>query len=342
MCVWSAYAGKRQAAPVVFEMLRKIEGFWAGFYTGIASCDQGEICLRKCCGSTDAFAEKFDTFSFPGTMAIAHSRTASGGLEVRAQPHLAVGRSVTLLSQGAAGVFADKRSQYTDVLMELYADGCHLLSGALPNDGTRLNPAMTTPDGKQVCPADIELNCIERNYRSNGGDIISALRDAALPLPGEHCSICLFADKPGVIGFINMNQRVCYSFEEDGVYMATSMAALPGSGMEIPGNTIGFITSSGVLHMERLGDLPLKTAIPDGLLKAVTDYLRENPRSLMAHICDNAVRPLFPKGELDYHSAALYRLMEMMLKEGLVICETVERPYSVTNLPGRCFVWSLK
>ena len=43
MCVWSAYAGKKQAAPIMLEAINKTEGFWAGFYTGLATCHEGKL-----------------------------------------------------------------------------------------------------------------------------------------------------------------------------------------------------------------------------------------------------------------------------------------------------------
>lgn len=341
MCVWTAYAGKKEAAPVVYENLRKIEGYWAGFYTGIATCKDGKLHLRKCCGNTGTFAEKFDFADLPGNMAIAHSRTASGGLDNRAQPHISYRGMVALHSQGAAGVFADVRHQYTDVLMQLYAEGCRPRSGGPPECGMRALPNLTTPDGKQISAADIENNAIESCYMKHG-DVVRALREAATPLPGEHCSVCLFADRPGLIGFINMNQRMCYAFEEDGVYMATAMEALPGVGMEIPGNSVGYVTAEGEFHLERLGNHKINTAVPDGIAQAVIEFLRENPKSLLAHICDKAARPLFNKGELDYHTLSVYRVMESLLKEGIVTYEESERPNSATGIPGRGFVWSLK
>ena len=342
MCVWTAYAGKKEAAPVVYEALRKTEGYWAGFYTGIASCSEGKLYLKKCCGHTGTFAEKFNFSDVPGNMAIAHSRTASGGLDNRAQPHISSRGLVALHSQGSVGVFADQRHQYTDVLLKLYAEGCRPRSGGPAENGMREHPGLTTPDGKQISAADVENNAIESCYMKNGGDVVSALREAALPLPGEHCSICLFADKPGLIGFINMNQRICYAFEDDGVYMGTTMESLPGAGMEIPGNSIGYVTAEGTLHLERLGDHKINSFIPDGLAQVVIDYLKENPKSLIAHICDKAVRPHFNKGELDYHALAIYRVMEELYKAGIVTWEESERPYSATGIPGRGFLWSLK
>ena len=342
MCVWSAYAGKKNAAPVVFDALRKIEGFWAGHYTGIATCCDGKIHFSKCAGSTDFFATQFSLDDLPGNMALAHSRTASGGFDNRAHPFVGTEGIVALVSQGSAGVYADTRHLYTEVLNELYNEGRRPRSGGPATHNMRTIPGLTTPDGNQVSAADVETNEIERRYMIHG-DITKALREAALRLPGEHCSICLFADRPGVIGFINMNQRVCYAFEEDGVYLATAMPGLPrGNGMEIPGNSVGYVTADGVFHREVLNkDLPLKTAIPAGLEKAALEYLKANPGSPIAHICDKALRPLFAPGELDYHAIAVYRTIENLLKAGLINYEVAGRINGSTNRPARPFLWSV-
>jgi hypothetical protein len=341
MCVWTAYAGKKHAASVVFENLKKTEGFWAGHYTGIASCHKGVFHLNKCCGHTGVFEQRFNVAEMPGNMAIAHSRTPSGGLDNRAQPHVGSHGLMALHSQGSAGVFAGPREGYTEVLMELYAQGCRPRSGGPAENGMREIPGMTDPDGRQVSSADIELNFIESNYKKHG-DMIQALREAAVRLPGEHCSVCLFADKPGVIGFLNMNQRLCYAFEEDGVYMGTTMESLPGMGMEIPGDSVGYVTCDGTLHLERASGRKINTAIPDGLCQAAVEYLKANPRSQLAVVCDKAMRPLFNRGELDYHAIAFYRVFERLLDQGVICYEEEELLNQATQCRSRRFLWSVK
>ena len=84
MCVWTAYTGRKQAAPVIMEALKKIEGYWAGFYTGLAVCDKGSIRFDKCAGHTGIFERQFSLKDYPGTTGIAHSRTNSGGSTPRA------------------------------------------------------------------------------------------------------------------------------------------------------------------------------------------------------------------------------------------------------------------
>ena len=50
MCNIAGYVGERDAAPILNEMLRAEEGIDAGFYTGLATVDEGKIYYRKVCG----------------------------------------------------------------------------------------------------------------------------------------------------------------------------------------------------------------------------------------------------------------------------------------------------
>ena len=153
--------------------------------------------------------------------------------------------------------------------------------------------------------------------------------------------MCIFADKPGVIGFINMNQRVGYSFEDDGVYMGITKAGFPGSFMEIPGNSVGYVTADGVLHREALGDFKVNSAIPEKIAPAIVEALRAEPGLLMGQICDKAVRPSgFDSGELNYHALAAYRALESLIAAGTVRYEAVDT-VGGTGVPGRAFRWYL-
>ena len=340
MCVRSANAGKKQAAPILLDALKKTEGYWAGFYTGIAVCGDGKLSFEKCVGHTGVFEKKFDLANLAGCTGIAHSRTNSGGDDGRAHPYVGTEGIVALVSQGSIGVFADDLTRYSEVARRLYDSGRRLRSGCDPQL-VRPNPAFIMPDGKQAALSDIVVNEIEVEYMKHG-DMVKAMRAASSYMLEESCSICIFADKPGVIGFINMNQRVGYSFEEDGVYMGTTQEAFPGSFVEIPGNSVGYVTADGTFHREVLGDFKIKSAIPDGIVPAMIDCLKANPGLLLGQLCDQAVRPCgFVKGELDYHAVAAYRALEALVKAGLVTYKESFSPGS-TGVEGRSFRWYLK
>lgn len=338
MCVWSAYAGKKQAAPIIMDALKKIEGYWAGFYTGIATCDNGKLFFGKCTGHTGFFDKQFELKAFPGTTGIAHSRTNSGGGTNRAHPFVGTEGITALVSQGALGVFSSLVSRFSDVAHDLYDEGRRMRSGS-SSDGMSPIPMLIMDDGNQVSYSDVVVNEIEREYMKDG-DLIKAMRTASSYMLEESCSICIFADRPGVIGFINMNQRVGYCFEEDGVYMGTTMEAFSGTFAEVPCNSVGYVTADGVYHREVLCDTGINYAVPAGIMPAIVDYLKKNPGSMLGRICDKAVRPLFNEGELDCHTINFYRTVEMMLANGMLRYEPTEIT-GLTGVPGRVFKWFL-
>ena len=336
MCVWSAYAGKKQAAPILLEAMKKTEGWWAGFYTGMATCDGGKLFFEKCAGHTGIFEAQYDLAAMPGTTGVIHRRTDSGGGANRAHPFVGTEGETALISQGTLGVFSALCSRASEVAHRLYDEGRRMRSGS-STDGVRPNPQLIMPDGNQVSFSDVVVNEIEREYMIHG-DMIRAMRHASSYMLEESCSICIFADKPGVIGFINMNQRVGYSFEQDGVYMGTTMDAFPGTFMEVPVNSVGYVTADGIFHREQLCDANVNTAVPENMIPAITAYLKEHPGALLGHICDHAVRPLFVQNDLDCRTIALYRTMELMLHSGMLRCEPVITKGG-TGTDGRCFKW---
>ena len=54
MCVWVGCIAKKPCASSLADALEKIEGIWAGYYTGIVTVDGGKLHHAKCacvCGS---------------------------------------------------------------------------------------------------------------------------------------------------------------------------------------------------------------------------------------------------------------------------------------------------
>ena len=70
MCNIAGYVGERSAAPILIEMMRREEGFDAGFYTGIATIHEGKIHYRKITGDLDTLLKNTDAASLPGNIAV--------------------------------------------------------------------------------------------------------------------------------------------------------------------------------------------------------------------------------------------------------------------------------
>lgn len=88
MCGICGVVGHRQAAPIVFEGLRRLE--YRGYDSaGIATLDDGRIDRRRAAGKLDNLAAVLETSPLQGTTGIGHTRWATHGAptETNAHPH---------------------------------------------------------------------------------------------------------------------------------------------------------------------------------------------------------------------------------------------------------------
>ena len=85
MCTIAGYAGKRRAAPILIEMMRKEEFMDGGLSTGIATIHEGKLYTAKVTGDLETLLRETDAADLPGTVGIIHSRTG-GNLVSHAHP----------------------------------------------------------------------------------------------------------------------------------------------------------------------------------------------------------------------------------------------------------------
>ena len=88
MCNIAGYVGngKKEAAPILLEMLRAQEGYAGGYYTGIATIHEGKMYYAKLTGDVQRLIDETDAASLPGSIGIIHSRSKSGGSDEWAHP----------------------------------------------------------------------------------------------------------------------------------------------------------------------------------------------------------------------------------------------------------------
>ena len=334
MCVWSAYTGSKPAAPELWASLKKIEGIWAGYYTGIVTGTAGKLHLGKVLGNTRVWREKYDLSAFPGSCGLIHSRTNSGGDERRSQPHLGFSGKVAAHSQGCGGFFSGRSA----ALLKKWADEAlargERFSSALPTPLKPTSPVLA--DGSSVAPAEVSAHAAEYLF-GKLHDPLAAIEEALPDLTTESSTCFIFADLPGVIGFANGNQRMVYQRNRDGVYLSISTIGLPnGFGTELPCNSCGIITPEG-MEIKPLHDrFETDTFLPGGMIKAAMTYIRDNPGCCLANVADFALKPLFPAGTLNYRVGAAYRVLETLLAENLVKLVPEEKTGSA-GAPGTLF-----
>lgn len=100
MCNIAGYAGSRQAAPILLEMLKRQEYYDGNVSTGIATIHEGKLYYRKLVGDVDNLIQNSDVLDLPGTIGIAHTRPSGTPGTVAAQPCLSTDETLALVTNG--------------------------------------------------------------------------------------------------------------------------------------------------------------------------------------------------------------------------------------------------
>lgn len=79
MCNIAGYIGKKQAAPILCEMMKKQEYFWGGYYTGITVHDGNKLQTAKVVGNMENLLNETDAVHLKGNIGFLHSRSKGGG-----------------------------------------------------------------------------------------------------------------------------------------------------------------------------------------------------------------------------------------------------------------------
>ncbi len=323
MCVLCAYTGTENAAIELWRMGTAIEGFWSGFYTGIATIDGDGIHTAKCCGYSKFWLDKFKLSDFPGTTGLFHSRTNSGGDDAWAHPFTGSSGKVSIVSQGNDGVFSDM-SIWAEAGNRAAAKGKKFPAHSY-NVPLKRYPVLN--DGAKVHVSEIMAQTAEVLYEANG-DPLKTVRELASTLKEEGITFFIFHDQPGKVFFINMNQRGAVYFTEQGAYCASSLFAFGVPFVkytELPLNSIGYFTAVE-LCCEKMPSpgFPLIDRIPNGVLRAAAEFLKEHPGSTMAEITDGGFGPLFPSEGIRLRSMTAHHIIEALYAEDLIYFKNIE------------------
>lgn len=309
MCNITGYVGEKAAAPMLFEMIKKQEGFAGGYYTGIATIHNGEIHYRKLTGDAKRLLENTDAASLPGNIGIIHSRSKSGGGDSWAHPFVGIrdGKiTEAYVANGVAGNFAVCDDEYTRLIKELEKEGYKF----------------TSSDGNSVHMSDVMCQLIERNI-VRGLSPQNAIENAFCTMPNEIVGLLLSLSEPDKIFFGRINMPMMLSFSEHGAYLATTAMAFPkdrGEIITLPANSSGYVTKSSFFtkpfekEVAKVGgineeifsgakEIVLKTVKKPcvfGEIKKALNHLFENcdcaPNALLGY---EVIRALYENGEIE-------------------------------------------
>ena len=333
MCEMCAFIGRRnQAAPLLLEYGKRIEGLWSGYCTGIGVQDaDGTLRMHKTLGWSRQWEERFDPASLPGTIGFFHSRTGYPGMpgdQRYAHPFLTSDASGMVVSQGALGIFTDRSAGIPRIGNMLLKKGVRFSSA----DASVKERFQLLEDGTRVHMSDVVGEYAAYQLKQCG-DPLEAVRRTGCDILEESCSLFLFREFPGHLYIINMNQRLCICFHEDGISVSTCALAFGKERvnlMEVPFNSVLDLTADSI-RMEKLSErIQVYREIPPNLHEDFLAWTAGNPETMLAQVMDNALKLRYPPGVLRH--VPTHEIFEQFYYDGKLRLETREYPGITENV----------
>ena len=324
MCNIAGYIGKRQAAPILIEMMRREEGYAGGFYTGITVHNGERLVSEKVLGDLSHLEAETSCHTMQGTVGFLHSRSGSGGGREWGQPFLSADGKTSLIANGAAGVFLTEgmKKKRCDTAMSLAHDGYTFGSRVAGAIGSY--PALA--DGTAVHSTDLMCQYVTRLI-DGGMPIDRAMSEMMSELPCEAVFLMMREEAPDSIFVSRINYPMTVGIADDGdIYLATTRLAFPDdvhftSIALLPALKTYEITRAGVRVVPYPPSLGVKVAeITDARTDAayalLLAQLKASDRPLQGWELLEAYPSVWPEGEIDQNEPMLYVLLERLAAEG--------------------------
>lgn len=240
MCNIAGYIGTKKAAPILFEMIKKQEGYAGGYYAGIATIKDNKILSHKLTGSVEMLENTFAK-NLEGNIGIIHTRSNAGGGDEWAHPFLGTKNGEIITAYGAVGCsgFFKAMNLCDKIAVDLYNEGFTMLSSVdIESD---LYPLL--PDGNRAHMSDVMCQLILKNIlKGNTSDI--AMAKAFCQMPAEIIGLNIHKDEDDRIAWAKVSEALFVSFTSHGVYISSSPEVFPSDAGQIhmlPPNSSGYI-----------------------------------------------------------------------------------------------------
>lgn len=324
MCNIAGYIGKKQAAPILAEMMKRQEGFFGGYYTGITTHDGEKLSSAKVIGTTQTLIEEKDILSLKGTTGFMHSRSKSGGKVEWAHPFTSNDGQISYVANGWRGkmLTADMNEARKVVAADLWKNGYQFTSKVEGTIGDYLQPEenVSIHDSEFMCQYIVSLV-------DKGMTVDAAMSKAMSDFPTEIVALVMNAKNPETIFASRMNFPMMVGIAEDGdTYLASTVFAFPE---DVKFRVIEFLPAKSTYEVFKGGykmstetitidDIPPVT--PDIWHKAYTFFenhlkgCKDNPQDMwsLTKLCD----VFWESGKAHQCDYVLYETLRAFYKEG--------------------------
>ena len=329
MCTIAAYNGTRRAAPILIEMMGRLEGLDSGFYTGIATMHEGKIYYAKVAGDLEHLLRTTDALNLPGNIGFIHSRTPGkkksdfAGVSHPFTTDIEGGGAKTaLVLNGAGGIFADRIKAAIPSRAEEMERLGYTVKSRNPEVGN-----VPMPDGTIVHSNDVRCQMISHRI-DNGQDPAEAMQDVFTEIPAECVSLVMSAQQPDAICFARQMMPMHVGFCDHGAYMSTAPLAFMD---ETSNYTLLPPMTYGKVFRNRFEASPF--ANPPATVAAITPQVMaaayerveqqlKTPVTFNDIELNSVIKPLYPKADCTQWATVKYQVVSELYRQGRLKMET--------------------
>ena len=222
MCNMAGYAGNRQAAPILLEMLRRQEPYDGDMCTGVATIFEGKLYYRKANVDVDTFIRETDVLSLPGTVGIAHTRPSRNPDVPPLHPFISSDKRTALANNGT-GPLTKYTPQYS-VFARMLEDEGKVFASESKVPGKKTSSLLS--NGHSVLPGEVRVLLAEK-YMNEGKSPEDAFAQACADMYGDHVNIALTENRPDSIFAVRISRPMTAVSEMGESYIATTRFGLP-------------------------------------------------------------------------------------------------------------------
>ncbi len=332
MCMIAGYNGTKRAAPLLIEMLRKMEGMNAGCFTGIATLHEGKIYYRKLAGNLDRFLAETDAMDLPGTIGIIHSRTPNGvPVDSWAHPFTcekdgAVRTALILNGQNGCCNERNQQEQFEPVLEKIKKAGYLLKSEEeIPKDRVLKHPK----DGNKVYQkTDCLAQLASMKILEEGMEPPEALEKSICELSGENMILMLSDTTPDIINWCRMNFPMYVGLTDHGVCMASAPIAFADHTVHytlLPALSAGTVTKES-FTVKRFHNPPFTVApITPKVWQDAYEKISAEIQKGNDHF-SKIVTALFEEADCNQSNTVTWAVLSELHRQGKIEIEKVVHP----------------
>lgn len=293
MCVIVGYSGNRQAAPILVEMMKRIEYFDGGYATGIATIHEGKLYYAKAKGNVDMLLKMTDALNFPGTTGILHSRPGFDFFSTT-HPYVDEAGKLALVTNGTSQGTSTPEfyEEMRTVMDELLDRGIRSRVGDdIKPEGffarykTRDGRGFWSPESLSFSVGYAVENAPAAEKRRTLADAERSIHER---LPADQVSVSIHADVPDTLTVCTITRPMSVLEADGESYIASCGIAFPddaeGKVTHLPQCSLTQITPDGILFTEEgmkgVRCEPVTEKIVDAYVKMFEEQTKEKALSV--------------------------------------------------------------